>query len=119
MASKRLRILLVDDHPGCREVLAWYLVHRGHWVECIGGPGSALDRLHYQGFDVLLTDIWRPDATGWSLLAELKKRGELPARVITMGAMSETEGRKLSQAAGCHAHLAKPLQLSKLEAALK
>ena len=118
MANHQLRILLVDDHAGCQDMLAWYLVHKGHWVECVGGAGTALERLRFDGFDVLLTDIWRPDATGWSLLAELKKRGTLPPRVITMGAMNLREGRKLSQAAGAHAHLAKPLRLSELEAAL-
>ncbi len=100
-------------------MLVLYLVHLGHWVESVGGVGTALARAPYDGFDVLLTGIWRPDANGWSLLAELRKRGELPHRVITMSSMHMHQGRALSQAAGCHAHLARPFSLVELEAALR
>ena len=53
-------------------MLAFYLVHLGHWVESVGGVGTALARAPYDGFDVLLTGIWRPDTNGWSLLTELR-----------------------------------------------
>ncbi len=99
-------------------MLVFYLVHLGHWVESVGGVGTALARAPYDGFDVLLTGIWRPDANGWSLLDELRKRGQLPRRVITMSSMQMDQGRALSQAAGCHAHLARPFPLTELEAAL-
>ncbi len=99
-------------------MLVFYLVHLGHWVESVSGIGTALARAPYDGFDVLLTGIWRLDANGWSLLTELRKRGELPRRVITMSSMQMHQGRALSQAAGCHAHLARPFPLTELEAAL-
>lgn len=116
---QRLRILVVDAHPSHRAMLVMFLVHLGHWVESVGGPGMALDRLHHDGFDVLLTSVWRSDAQGWSLLAELRKRGELPRRVITMCATPKPDAPTLSQAAGAHAHLVLPFPLAELEAALK
>lgn len=99
-------------------MLTLHLVHRGHWVESVGGAGTALARSPYDGFDVLLTSIWKPDAAGWSLLSELKRRGELPPRVITMSSMHMHQGRVLSEAAGCYAHLARPFPLAELDAAL-
>ena len=111
--------MVVDTDMHHRAFLVFYLVHLGHWVESEAGPGAALDRLHYDGFDVLLTRIWRPDANGWSLLEELRKRDKLPPRVVTMSAMNMQEGRALSLAAGCHAHLAVPFLLPELQAALQ
>ena len=99
-------------------MLVLHLVHGGHWVESVAGIGTALARMPYDGFDVLLTGIWRPDANGWSLLEELKRRGELPARVITMSALPIHQGRALSEAAGCYGHLAKPFPLSELDVLL-
>ena len=74
-------------------MLVFYLVHLGHWVESVSGIGTALARAPYDGFDVLLTGIWRPDANGRSLLSELRKRGELPQRVITMSCKCIKAGR--------------------------
>ena len=119
VSDKQRRIFLVESCPHNHAMLVFYLTHRGHWVESANGIGTALARLPYDGFDVLLTGIWRPDANGWSLLEELRKRGELPPRVITMSAMPMDQGRTLSEAAGCHAHLARPFPLSELDAALE
>ena len=113
-----MRIFLIEGHASNRDMLVLYLVHLGHWVECATGVAQAVARAPYDGFDVLLTGIWRPDADGWSLLTELRERGELPRRVISMSAMNMHEGHALSQAAGCHAHLARPFPLEELKAAL-
>ena len=118
MEPARRRISLVESCRHNRDMLVLYLVHRGHWVETVGSAGTALARAPYDGFDVLLTGIWRTDANGWSLLTELRKRGALPPCVVTMSSMHMHDGRALSEAAGCHAHLARPFPLAELAAAL-
>ena len=125
------------------EALPWCLLYRltaGNF-SCVGAAGlrahagagidravelrqlSADGRVRGDGvaatFDVLLTGIWQPDASGWSFPTELAKRGEWPTRFITTIAMSMHQEGALSQTMGCRAYLVRPSPLSALEAALK
>lgn len=119
MEQKRLRILVVENYPDTRNVLAWILTHLGHSVESVPDAGTAFDRLRQDGFDVLLTDVFLPDKSGWDFLRELRARGILPPQVISVSAMHVDDARGPSKAAGCHAHLVEPFRINELEAALR
>ena len=76
MTGQRLRILVVEDHDHTRQALVHFLVALGHWVESCPDAETALARLDYDGLDVLLTDVYLPDARDLDYLGELSKRGE-------------------------------------------
>jgi class 3 adenylate cyclase len=66
------RILVVDDNPFNREVLARRLQRQGHTVgEAVNGR-EALDRLAAEPFDLILLDIIMPELNGLEVLARLK-----------------------------------------------
>ena len=109
MTERRLRILVVEDHPDTKDALVALLESLAYWVESCGDTATALARMqHYDNFDVLLTDVRLPGGDAWQLLAELSERGKLPPRVVTMSAFDAPEMRRLSEASGCVGHLVKP-----------
>ena len=115
---KYLRILVVEDYNDIRHLLEEVLAHKGHWVEGLYGPGTALERMKQDGFDLLLTDVWQPNLAGWDFLDELRTHERLPAYVVSMSEMYGDEARRTSKAAGCFAHLVQPFKLEELEAIL-
>jgi CheY-like chemotaxis protein/anti-sigma regulatory factor (Ser/Thr protein kinase) len=78
-------ILIVDDDPDLREVLATLLVTSGHVVEQAGDGPDALAKLATGEFDIVLLDIGLPSMNGLDVLAQI--RGLLrPPLVVVMTA---------------------------------
>lgn len=69
-----LRILVVEDEPNIREVLAAYLAEDGHKVELVANGVEALDHFEPSRFDLLLTDYSMPRMNGDLLAAEIRAR---------------------------------------------
>ena len=106
--DKRRCVLVVEDQRSTSAVLVHLLVRFGYWVESCVDVATALARLDYGGFDLLLTDVHLPDGDAWGLLSELATRGKRPERVISMSAMDPGEVRSQSMAFGCAGHLVSP-----------
>lgn len=69
-----LRILVVEDEPNIREVLAVYLAEDGHKVELTANGIEALELFTAGRFDLLLTDYSMPKMNGDLLAAEIRAR---------------------------------------------
>jgi phosphoserine phosphatase RsbU/P len=66
------RILVVDDEPGNRDVLARQLARQGHTVAEAGDGEAAIARLRAEPFDLVLLDMMMPVLDGFSTLRALK-----------------------------------------------
>jgi signal transduction histidine kinase/ActR/RegA family two-component response regulator len=67
LAESPLRVLVVDDDQGVREVLRDMLLALGHQVtECALGE-EALQGYRVGLYDLILTDLGMPGVTGWKL----------------------------------------------------
>ena len=53
-----LNVLVVDDEPAVRQVLAAAIAKAGYAVEAVGSAAEALARLDKTPFDVVLSDVW-------------------------------------------------------------
>jgi len=95
------RILLVDDAPQVRAVLAASLRDRGHEVEEAEDGNSALSRLASgAAFDLLVSDLAMPGMDGLELLRQARlARPDLPALLIT-GYAGHLDGGRFAEAAG-------------------
>lgn len=100
-------------------MLVLCLTQLGHWVESTGSAGTAIDRLQQDGFDVLMTDLWLPDAHDWDFLGELRARHVLPPHVVSVEAVLLRDAAQRSKAAGCCAHIAQSFRVSEVVAALE
>ncbi|MEW6759069.1 MAG: sigma-54 dependent transcriptional regulator, partial [Acidobacteriota bacterium] len=78
------RILLVEDDPNLRRILAYQLERHGHSVTQATDAGSALERARTEPFDLVITDVRMPRTSGIELLSSLtEKVPGLPVVVMT------------------------------------
>jgi signal transduction histidine kinase/ActR/RegA family two-component response regulator len=116
-----IRVLLVDDDAGARELFRTVMEVGGATVTIAASAAEALTSLQRGSYDVIISDIEMPDVDGYSLvqqaLAIAKDRGErLVAIALTAYSRPEDEGRSLS--AGFHLHICKPVDPGALVAAV-
>lgn len=111
----RRRILLVDDDPHVRRLLALYL--RDLEVEIVEAANGeeALARIDEQHFDAALVDLILPHFGGFRLCRRLKEAGA-STWVAIITADDSPETRQTAKEAGANAFLGKPLDASEIRA---
>ncbi len=78
------RVLLVEDEPTLRRVIARNLASRGLDVREAGTAHDAVEVATTVRPDLLLLDINLPDQTGWDVLRELRRRSsEVPTIILS------------------------------------
>ena len=74
-----LCVLVVDDEPDAREIMATALEASGARVEVAGSARDAFEILERTPIDVLLSDIAMPDEDGFALIRGARVAGTRPA----------------------------------------
>jgi DNA-binding NtrC family response regulator len=78
------KILIADDEPSNRKILAQELLHRGYAVDTVGCGGEALSKIESTRPDLVLLDYMMPDVSGLDVLRELRRReDDTPVVMIT------------------------------------
>jgi signal transduction histidine kinase/CheY-like chemotaxis protein len=116
-----LRVLLVDDEPDTLEVLRAILNQFGANVRGAGSSNDALETFLQWKPDVLISDLGMPGEDGFALIGKVRaltpEQGcNTPAAALT--AHVRAEDRDQALAAGYQAHLNKPIDPTKLAAAV-
>jgi len=113
------QILVVDDEVGIRELLSEILSDEGHSVQ-LAENATAARSLRAQGRpDLVLLDIWMPDADGITLLKEWATGGHLNMPVIMMSGHGTIDTAVEATRIGAMDFLEKPIALQKLLATVK
>jgi signal transduction histidine kinase/ActR/RegA family two-component response regulator len=117
-----IRILVVDDEPDTREIMAHTLEGCGATVTLAGTASDAMTILEDQEMDVLLADIAMPGEDGYALIRRVRASGEgrvatIPAAAVTAHARDEEKRQAIS--AGFQMHLAKPFEPAELAQAVE
>lgn len=112
-----LRVLVVDDEPDSRELVAMVLKGRDANVVSLGSALEALEIIQREPFDVLLSDIGMSGMDGYALISEIRqlpveRGGKIPAAALTAYAGLEDRRRMLS--AGYQMHIPKPVEPAEL-----
>jgi CheY-like chemotaxis protein len=77
-------ILVVDDEPGIRDVIAALLEEEGYLVHCAESGADALAAVERGEFDLVLSDVRMPDIDGPTLIRRLRRRGhQMPALLMS------------------------------------
>jgi putative two-component system response regulator len=113
----RATILLVEDDPGVRQVLAELLGELGHEVVSASSAEQALDVLDVVAPDLILTDIHLGAMSGIELCSRVKNdpRYEFTP-VVILTAVSELGSRVAGLAAGADDFFSKPVEFAELRA---
>ncbi|MCT7315374.1 transporter substrate-binding domain-containing protein [Ralstonia sp. CHL-2022] len=114
-------ILVAEDHPINRELIAKQLRLLGYRVTLAEDGVVALERLHEHRFDALLTDCHMPRMDGFDLARHIRQEERaggprLPIIAITATTLAEEHAR--CRAVGMDASLLKPTTLVTLQEAL-
>jgi len=108
-----LRILVIDDEPAIRLVVAAPLRRAGYEVEQAGGGQEALSRLAQGGIELALCDMSMPDMTGIEVLRQARTAGH-DASFVMMTAFSAIETAVDALQAGASDYLVKPVRSAEL-----
>ncbi|HEU4405705.1 MAG TPA: response regulator [Polyangiaceae bacterium] len=116
-----LRVLVVDDEPDARALVAFVLGRCRARVSAVGGAAEAFAELGLCPFDVLVSDVGMPGEDGLSLIGRVRRLppeagGRIPAVALT--AYARAEDRTLALRAGFDAHLVKPIDPGELVLAI-
>jgi two-component system response regulator PilR (NtrC family) len=107
------RILVVDDEPSMREMLAIMLTKEGFTVETAHNRAQAAEALSKRGADMVITDVRLPDGDGIEILRHVKAAAPETA-VIVMTAYGSTESAVGAMKLGAHDYLTKPFDVDEL-----
>jgi two-component system, chemotaxis family, chemotaxis protein CheY len=106
-------VLVVDDDPSIRDVLAEELRYRGYSVITAGNGREALDRLHVMTPDVIVLDLMMPVMDGWTFVERYRdSAGRRSVPIIAVSA--EGDLCQGYEALGVTAFLRKPFELNEL-----
>jgi len=82
--KEKVKILLVDDEPGVRNVLLSYLEDVGYSVDDAPDGNVALQKLDSDSYDLVITDLKMPNLDGRALLQIMADRyPDIPKLVLT------------------------------------
>lgn len=112
-----LRLLIVEDHRDTAELLSSLLELRGHEVTIASSVQDALRLANESSFDLVVSDVGLPDATGYDLMRQLK--AQMPILGIAISGWGRPEDIEKSRQAGFSEHLTKPVGLKNLEQAIR
>jgi CheY-like chemotaxis protein len=112
-----VRVLVVDDHPVVREVIAELLEDFGARVTAVPGVPEALESLERERPNVVLSDIEMPGEDGYALIRKVRalppdRGGQTPAAALT-GLSTPADRARVLQA-GFQDHVSKPVDARRL-----
>ena len=110
-------ILVVDDDPDARELLAILLQREGAEVALADSAKAARDSIRARQPDVIVCDVSMPEQDGYAFMRQLRAAGEragafIPALALTGHASAEAT--RLALLAGFQMHASKPLDPPRL-----
>ena len=102
----RIRVLVIDDSRGARQVVGGALGSAGFEVDLAGSPTEALSVLAEQEFDAIVMDYVLPTMDGATLAGRVRDLGiQAPIVMLSGAATAEDQSRALK--AGANAYLDK------------
>ena len=88
------RILIVDDEPSVREVIATVLMDAGYTVQTAADGQIALEIIDGAPPDLIITDVMMPHLDGWTLFDQARERNPtLPVILMSAGDWIRARGR--------------------------
>jgi CheY-like chemotaxis protein len=109
-------VLVVDDDPASRELLARYLTREGFRVALAANGDEALATAREVRPDAITLDVLMPGKDGWSVLSALKADPALARIPVVM--ISILDDKSVGYAMGAAAYLTKPVDRDRLVATL-
>ena len=108
-----LQVLVIDDEPAIRQILAANLTRAGHAVEMAGGGQEGLARLAKGDVDVALCDLNMPDLNGIEVIRQARATA-VDTTFILMTAYSSVDTAIEAMKLGAFDYMIKPVRTEEL-----
>ena len=113
------RILVVEDEPAIRDVIAFALRSEGYDVVESDDGELALGRALAEPFDLVLLDVMLPGMPGTEVCRRLRNQGAGDVPVIMLSARGAELDRVLGLETGADDYVAKPFSTPELQARVR
>jgi DNA-binding response OmpR family regulator len=113
-AGRRERLLVADDSPAIRHLIADALTRQGFAITTAEDGQEAIERARKAAFDMIITDYDMPRMTGFEFVHALKRDPvlrEIPTMMLT--ARSTRRDQAQMRAVGLTTYLVKPFAVDK------
>jgi two-component system, OmpR family, phosphate regulon response regulator PhoB len=115
-APPRFRILLADDEPVIRELVAAMLEADGVEVRCVRDGNEAIRAAQYAKPDLVLLDVVLPGLDGFAVCRLLRANPALLAVPIYMlTAKAKAADHEAARKAGASGYIQKPFKAQELQ----
>jgi DNA-binding response OmpR family regulator len=111
------RVLVVDDEPAVRDVLARYLERDGFDVDTAVDGEDAIARFDAARPDLVLLDLMLPRVDGFEVFRAIRSRSESP--VIMLTARGDVTDRVVGLEVGADDYVSKPFSPSEVSARVR
>ena len=115
----RLRVLAAEDNPTNQVVISTVMEVFGVGLEVVGDGREAVEAWRRGGFDLVLMDVQMPEMDGLAatraIRAEEAARGLARTPIVALSANALTHQVREYLAAGMDDHVAKPIELGRLQ----
>lgn len=108
------RILVVDDEPDIRELIADILDDEGYEAVLAADGAAAREARTRDNPDLILLDVWMPDIDGISLLREWREAGNLDCPVVMISGHGSVEAAVEATRLGAFDFIEKPLSMARM-----
>jgi CheY-like chemotaxis protein len=106
-ATRRLKVLLVDDSPIARATESALVRALGHTVEEAQDGEDGWTRLQADQYDLVLTDVQMPRLDGFSFTRRIKQSDYAKVPVVILSSLASPEDKRRGLDAGADAYLIK------------
>src|SRR5207253_120564 len=83
VVPRHRRVLVVDDHHDTCTGMKRMLERRGYEITLAHSAEQAVEKVHSQDFDLLISDIGLPDRSGYELMREVRSSKALPGIALS------------------------------------
>lgn len=112
--KKNVSILVVDDEPSARDMVADILTDDGYAVTTADGGEAALKHLEASSFDLIISDLMMPSMDGIELTRKIKAAG-IDAPIIVITGFATIEHAVESMKAGAYDFITKPFNIDQIK----
>ncbi|OJX67082.1 MAG: DNA-binding response regulator [Micrococcales bacterium 73-13] len=112
------RILVVDDEPNIRDLLATSLRFAGFAVRTVGNGAAAISAVIEEEPDLIVLDVMLPDINGFGVTKRLRASG-YTSPILFLTAKDDTEDKITGLTVGGDDYVTKPFSLDEIVARIR
>jgi two-component system OmpR family response regulator len=109
------KVLIVDDEPNIRDLLATSLRFAGFSIQAVGTGAAAVAAAEAENPDIILMDVMLPDMNGFSVTKKIRGMG-ITSPVLFLTARDDTEDKITGLTVGGDDYVTKPFSLDEIVA---